>query len=224
MNLSKILATIMFSILVAGGVMSRQQVMAQSSAAAVADGSSDASQSEKKDDDTNLDTQLYLLVATNQAVDDTKLPAALDSVVRQLRASLPFKNYRLAATLINRVKNDGHLNLRWIGGPLIVSTTASTNTPSFNEFKVNTVRLITDAGGQQVVRMEGFGFGARIPIQTATAVASNGPTAPVLSYESTGLNTDISMREGEPVIVGRLNVGPSGDAIILVMSARRTNK
>jgi len=28
---------------------------------------------------------------------------------------------------------------------------------------------------------------------------------------------DISMREGEPVVVGTLNIGPSGDAIILVV-------
>jgi hypothetical protein len=32
------------------------------------------------------------------------------------------------------------------------------------------------------------------------------------------------MREGEPVVVGTLNVGPSGDAIILVVSAKRTTK
>ena len=70
--------------------------------------------------------------------------------------------------------------------------------------------------------MEGFGFGVRIPI--VTAVASTGGRWPVLNYESTGLNTDISMREGEPVIVGTLNIGPSGDAIILVMSAKRTRK
>ena len=70
--------------------------------------------------------------------------------------------------------------------------------------------------------MEGFGFGARIPIQTASTVASNAPSAPIFNYEPTGLNTDISMREGEPVVVGTLNIGPSGDAIILVMSARRT--
>ena len=75
------------------------------------------------------------------------------------------------------------------------------------------------------MRMDGFGFGTRIPIQTVTTLASNGPRmAPIINYESTGLNTDISMREGEPVIVGTLNVGPSGDAIILVMSAKRTNK
>jgi hypothetical protein len=97
-------------------------------------------------------------------------------------------------------------------------------TPSFNEFRVNNVKLVTDASGRSIVRMEGFGFGARIPIQTATLVAANAPAGPMINYEPTGLNTDVSMHEGEPVIVGTLNVGPSGDAIILVMSARRTNK
>jgi hypothetical protein len=183
-----------------------------------------SSQGDKKYDDTNLDTQLYLLIATNQDVDEAKLPAVLDPAIKQLRASLPFKNYRLAATLINRVKNDGRLNLQWIGGPLLGSAAATSTTPSFNEFHVNTVKLVNDAEGHDVVRMEGFKFGARIPIQTGTALASNGPAAPIINYEPTGLNTDISMREGEPVIVGTLNVGPSGDAIILVMSARRSSK
>jgi hypothetical protein len=182
------------------------------------------SQESSTDDETNLDTQLYLLIATNQDVDDTKLPAALDAVVRQLRATMPFKNYRLAATLINRVKNEGRLNLKWIGGPLITTASAPNITPSFNEFRVNGVKLVKDSSGQQMVRMEGFGFGARIPIQTATLVAANAPAGPVINYEPTGLNTDISMREGEPVIVGTLNVGPSGDAIILVMSAKRTQR
>ncbi len=215
MNLRKSLSTILFTILFLGVATCSQQVFAQSSAT--------VSQSEKQEDETNLDTQLYLLVATNQDVGDAKLPAALESLVKQLRPSLPFKNYRLAATLINRVKNNGRLNLKWIGGPLGVSAEPSIN-PSFNEFKVVAVKLVTDAAGQSVVRMEGFNFGARIPIQTG-ALASNSPaTAAIFNYESTGLSTDISMREGEPVVVGTLHVGPSGDAIILVISARRSNK
>jgi hypothetical protein len=218
MSLRKNLATILFTILFLGLASCSQQVLAQSSV-----GTQAVSQSEK-DDETNLDTQLYLLVATNQDVDDVRLPAALDPVIKQLRASLPFKNYRLAATLINRVKNDGRLNLKWIGGPLVASGAVSATTPSFNEFKINNVKLVTDVTGQQVVRMEGFGFGVRIPIITASTVASNGPMAPIINYESTGLNTDISMREAEPVVVGTLNIGPSGEAIILVMSARRTLK
>jgi hypothetical protein len=73
--------------------------------------------------------------------------------------------------------------------------------------------------------MLGFNFGARIPIQTATgAVAANGAVAPVIAYENTGVFTDISMREAEPVIVGTLNIGPSGDAVILVVAAKRTDK
>ncbi len=222
MNLRKSLGRILFAMLFLGLVAGGGNALAQSSTAATAEAQSEKIEKGEQDDNVNLDTQLYLLVATNQEVPDAKLPTALDPLVKQLRSSLPFKNYRLAATLINRVKNNGRLNLKWIGGPLGVTAEPSIN-PSFNEFKVNTVRVGTDAAGQAMVRMEGFGFGARIPIQTA-AVASNAPSPAVFNYESTGLNTDISMREGEAVVVGTLHVGPSGDAIILVISAKRTNK
>jgi hypothetical protein len=179
---------------------------------------------DKKNDEINLDTQLYMIVGTNQAGADERMPPALEPVIKELRASLPFKSYRLTATLINRVKSDGHLDLRWIGGPLLEKAAATTSTPSFNDFFVRQVKLVQDAEGRNVIRMDGFKFGSRIPIQTYAAVAANGNATPTISYESTGLNTDISMREGQPVIVGTLNVGPSGDAIILVVSARRSEK
>ena len=187
---------------------------------------SNSPQADTKDDETNLDTQLYLIVATNQEVDDTKLPSSLDAVIKQLRAALPFKNYRLAATLINRVKNEGRLDLSWVGGPLVSSLSGSTPAmnPSFSQFKVRQVKLVRNAEGQPMVQMAGFSFGARIPIQTSGAIAANGAVAPVINYEPTGLATDISLHEGAPVVVGTLNVGPSGDAIILVVSAKRTLK
>ena len=173
-------------------------------------------------DDANLETQLYLIVGTNQEVDEPRLPAALDPVVKQLRASLPFKNYRLAATLINRVKNEGHLELSFIGGPLAAQSAAATSTtPSFSQFKVRQVKLKRDSDNKPIVQMLGFNFGARIPIQTPGAIAANGAVAPIINYENTGVSTDISMRESEPVIVGTLNIGPSNDAIILVVSAKR---
>jgi hypothetical protein len=176
-------------------------------------------------DEANLDTQLYLIVGTNQDVDDAKLPASLDTVVKQLRATMPFKNYRLAATLINRVKNQGRLSLSWIGGPLAAPTAAASNvTPSFSQFNVREVKLLRNPENQPVVQMLGFNFGARVPIQTPGAIAANGAVAPTVAYEPTGVSTDISMREAEPVIVGTLNIGPSGDAIILVVSAKRTTR
>lgn len=182
-------------------------------------------QAESKDDETNLETQLYLIVGTNSDVPDDKLPAALDTVVKQLRASLPFKNYRLTATMINRVKNEGRLELRWIGGPMTLAAgpTPALN-PSFSNFTIRQVKLVQASDGQPRVQMQGFNFGARVPIQVSGAIAANGAVAPVINYEPTGVSTDVSMREGEPVIVGTLNMGPSGDAIILVVSAKRTTK
>jgi len=181
-------------------------------------------QTETKDE-TNLDTQLYLIVGTNQDVVDAKLAESLDPIIKQLRATLPFRNYRLAATLINRVKNEGRLDLSWIGGPLATNiATSSVTMPSFSQFKIRQVKLVHGSDGQQVVQMDGFNFGARVPIQVSGAIAANGAIAPTINYESTGVATDISMHEAEPVVVGTLNVGPSGDAIILVVSAKRTMK
>ena len=187
--------------------------------------SAQPAQTATKDDETNLDTQLYLIVGTNQDVADSKLPNSLDPVIKQLRATLPFKNYRLAATLINRVKNEGRLDLSWIGGPMASTMgVATATTPSFSQFKVRQVRLVQGDAGQPMVQMLGFNFGARIPIQGVGGIAANGTVVPSFNYESTGISTDISMREAEPVIVGTLNAGPSGDAIILVVSAKRTAK
>ena len=180
-------------------------------------------QATRREDDTNLDTQLYLIVASNQDVSNEKMPVALDAVMKQLHATLPFKSYKIATTLINRVKNDGRLSLRWVGGPMIGAAAATVSNPTFNEFHVNRVKLLRDADGQAIVRMEEFGFGARIPVQTLV-VAANGPSTPITNYENTGLNTDISMREGEPVVIGTLNVGTTGEAIILVMSAKRAGR
>jgi hypothetical protein len=219
MTLRKILRPVLLSCLLVFVASSSHAVLAQDD-----NRPSQSSKTQTKDDQTNLDTQLYLVVGTNQDVGDAKLPAALDLVIKQLRASLPFKNYRLATTLINRVKSDGRLSLKWAGGPLMAAAAATARTPSFNDFNIRQVRVLDDGEGHKIINMEGFSFGARIPIETYNGVASNGSAAPVINYENTGLTTDISMREGEPVVVGTLNVGPSGDAIILVMSAKRTMK
>jgi hypothetical protein len=181
-------------------------------------------QTETKDDEINLDTHLYLIVGTNQDVADAKMPASLDPVIKQLRATMPFKNYRLAATLLNRVKNEGRLDLGWVGAPLASAPVPDQPPMTRSSFGVRQVRIGRNSEGQSTVQLTGFKFNAQIPVRVNAAVADNRPVAPVFNYEGTSLSTDISMREGEPVIVGTLNVGPTGDAIILVISAKRTAK
>jgi hypothetical protein len=177
----------------------------------------------RNEDETNLETHLFLIVATHQESAESKLPPSLDGVAIQVRATWRFKNYLLVSTLINRVKNEGGLKVNWVGAPMMSIASTAPTTPSFSHFNIRQVKLVRDGDGQQMIQMAGFSFGARVPIQMS-AIAAGGEVRPTTSYEQTGLGTDISMREAEPVIVGTLNVGPSGDAIILVVSAKRAPK
>lgn len=176
-------------------------------------------------DVTNLDTHLYLILGTNREVMDGKMPAILDPIMKTLRESMAFKNYSLAGTFLNRVTNNERVEVSWVGGPFLLPVSTSIGHPSFNQFGA-TVRLIKDERGNELVRMSLFRFGSKVPIVTAqssiTNVSSAGGTFPVVNYESVGLLTDISMREGSPVIAGTLNLGPSGDAIVVVISAKRS--
>jgi hypothetical protein len=178
-----------------------------------------------RDDETNLDTQLYLILATNRETEDGRMPVALDSVMKRLHESLIFKHYSLAGTFVNRVRNGGRVDVSWVGGPFLVPANAMTSNPSFSQFTA-LVKLSADQGGLEVVRMNDFRFGARVPIVTsATGMTTTSATAALLSsvnYEPIGLRTDISMREGLAVIAGTLNMGPSGDTIVVVVAARRS--
>ena len=190
------------------------------------DSNQPARASAQKEDDVNLDTQLYLILATNRDVEDARMPSTLEPVMKRLHESLPFKHYTLAGTFLNRVRNTGRLDVSWVGGPLLVSASAATNNPSFSQFTAG-VKLSTDESGREVVRMNEFRFGARVPIVTSRATVSNASTGdtsiPVINYESIGLRTDISMREDMPIIAGTLNIGASGDAIVVVIAAKRAN-
>jgi len=61
---------------------------------------SSSSRAALRDDDTNLETQLYLILATNREIDEGKIPAALDPIIKRLRESLPFKHYSVAGTFL----------------------------------------------------------------------------------------------------------------------------
>jgi hypothetical protein len=174
-----------------------------------------------KNDDVNLDLELYLIVASNERAGGTEIPAVLERVNKQLHSTLPFKNYSLVATLIGRVKNEGHLELTWLGGSLLAPHAALEYTPTFSQFTIGQVKYV-DSDGGPMVRMLHFNYGARFPIQTGTNIPASGTnSAPIFQYERTGLSTDISVRPDEPGIVGSLNVGPSGDALVIVVSAKR---
>lgn len=145
-------------------------------------------------------------------------------MVKQLRGTLAFKNYSLAGTLVNRVKNNGSLSLTWIGGPRLAPPTSISGSPTFSQLSIGQLKVFDSAGGPSV-QLSRFSFGARVPIQTGTNMAPTGTnSAPVIGYEHIGISSDFSVRPDQPTIVGTLHVGPSGDAIIVIICARKVQR
>lgn len=184
--------------------------------------------------DFDLEMRLHLLVGTSKPVDSSRLPESLEPAVRQLRSTLQFTNYRLGGVFMNRVKNGRGLDVRGEAGalPLNLISTANLNryTPVYYHFSMNPVELRTDEAGREVVSIQSFRFGMRVPVVTALPApttanlsAVSAPPPPVV-YEDIGIGTGLTITEGQPVVVGTLYTGQEGDVIIVVLTANRVNR
>jgi hypothetical protein len=188
-----------------------------SAGAALAQGQSSTSSlsSAERKGDVDLEVQLHLLLASNTAGEGAKLPAKFDAVVKQLSSTLPYSHYRWASTFLNRVNIKGNSSIKGIAGPLLATTAPSSATPSFYDLMIGNVGLTTGTAGQELIRFN-LRFGARLPV-----VVGGGAAAPTVNYESTGIDTLISVRENEPVVVGTMSLGPSNETLVLVVSVKK---
>jgi len=182
------------------------------------DGRSSASTipvSVKSEPDENLAIQLYLIVASNTPNENAKMPTSLAPLLRQLRSAVQFTNYSLGASLFYRVENKGNLDVNGTGGivSLLSPPLPVSQNPVFYSFYVRNIDISADASGQRLVRIAKFSIGLKVPVETGVA---NG-----VQYQDTGITTGFAIHEGEPAVVGTMNVGQDGRALIVVVSAKR---
>ena len=176
--------------------------------------------------DINHEVHLHLLVtAPGPEASSTAVPRLLDGVVRQLKAAMPPSEYRLAATFINRVRDGGVLEVKSAGGAPFSQGTSNSLTPTFFQFSLGDVKLEEDASGQGFVNIRSLRLGLKVPIQTATVASEKGASGyPVIQYEDTGITTQLSVREGEPTLVGTLGTRVPDQLFILVITVRRAGR
>ncbi len=156
--------------------------------------------------DIDLTAQLLLGAGSPEHAGDA-LPKDLESVVAQLRQSFPFKNYGLLDVLTLRLRTgrtNGQTSTSSVGGTIQVEGRAMPVNSSLN---LNGVSLGGDAAE---VRIDGFRFSTRIPV-------SNGPGQ--VSMNDIGMHTDLDIKDGQKVVVGRLGINP-GQALFVVLTAK----
>lgn len=171
-------------------------------------------------DERNYDVQIYLMVGSNETASERAgLPQSLEGVVRGLRTTLPFNNYRLAATFLNRVANGGSLQFNGVAGSLFTASPVPSS-PTFYEFILDGINAGPGAAGQPIVQINRFKFTMRLPLATGSVQSPNGPTFPVINYEPTGINTRVSINEGTPTLVGSMTTGRTEESYIVVANIR----
>jgi hypothetical protein len=174
--------------------------------------------------ETNFEVQIHVLVTSEGAEGAAKAPRSLDGVVRQLKSLLPPAEYRLAATFVNRVRDDGGFEVKSAGASPFGAPEPNPLTPSIFQLSL-AVKSLDDASGGRYVRVQPFRLGLKIPIQTSSVFGDKpGQGYPVIQYEDTGLNTQMSVREGEPTLVGTLNTSRPGQLFVIVLTVRRVGK
>jgi hypothetical protein len=94
----------------------------------------------------------------------------------------------MTGTFLNRVKNNGRLEMSWVGGPFPMQGSPAQSNPSFSQF-TSGVRLVGEPG-QEIVRLTEFRFGTRVPIITGPVGPTNASTIaagfPSINYEPVG--------------------------------------
>lgn len=162
----------------------------------------------------SLEFQLHLIAASMAPSEKTTLPKNLEPVVEQLKSTLKFTNYRYVTSALNRVSDRGKIESSGVTGSLFPNLTGITNTPdtpAFYLYNLSRVALTQDMAGKESIQIEMFKFGVSVPINFRQNT----------QYKDVGIQTPLSLREGEMVVVGTANISGMDEAIIVVISVKK---
>jgi hypothetical protein len=134
---------------------------------------------------------------------DATVPPELEPTVKQLRATLAYKGFRVAETLIARSRDGQDLQtssgFKW--------TSDATGQTRFQFRCIPTV--VSEATGR-MVRIDKMRSSLAVPVTT-------GPNP---NYVESAINADLDVKEGQKVVVGKTGIGGTDHAVVLVLTAK----
>ena len=152
----------------------------------------------------NIDLTMQLVVGSDSESGGA-IPKDLESVMTQLRNVFPFKNYRLLDVLTLRTRERQKASTDSVGGAMQFGSVTKAVSSSF---AINSSSIGQDG---VTVRLDGLRAQTRIPIEDATPGQ--------FSSRDLNLNTDVDIKEGQKVVIGRLGINRE-QALFLVLSAK----
>lgn len=148
----------------------------------------------------NIELHMHALIASNSPGGGAAPPAELRDVLEQLRGTLNYKNYELAATVVQRL-TDTPRGLNGAGTAELanINPSAPISLMSYDWF-IGGVSLVQDSSGSFSVQMGEFAF---------TTVAGQ---------DKAKVQTALSLRDGEKVVVGTATM--RNRALVVVLTVK----
>jgi hypothetical protein len=154
----------------------------------------------------NIEMTVFLLVATDSATPaGSPVPKELDDVATQLKNTFPFKSYGLLDVLTFRTRTGQSVSTTSSGGSLQIGTRPVS---VISSLRIGSISVGSDGS---TVRIDRMNSSYRVP------VSSGGGEQ--YSYQDLGIQTDLDIKEGQKVVVGRLGISHD-QALFLVMMAK----
>jgi hypothetical protein len=155
----------------------------------------------------DVETTVYMIVASAQPGNATPMAPELDPVIKQLKTVFNYKGFRLLDSFVLRSRDGEKGSTNGFLEPQ--QATPAGNKISYG-FRYNRV-TIDGAENARLVRFDALSLSMKVPI---------GSTSPA-SFADTGISTDVDVPEGKKVVVGKTSgLEGSDSALILVISAK----
>ena len=154
----------------------------------------------------NIELHIHVLVASNttgSADTATPVPAELKDVLTQLRGTLNYGNYELAATVVQRITETRNILQGQGAGQVSHANPTGLDMALPYQYVINSVSLVQNPSGSPSVQINEFSFTAQTDKDHAQ------------------VQTALNLRDGEKVVVGTATI--RNRALIVVLSAKLIN-
>ncbi|MBX7219646.1 MAG: hypothetical protein K1Y36_06855 [Blastocatellia bacterium] len=156
----------------------------------------------------NLEVQVHIIATSQTPVETGGFPTSLEPVIKQLQGTLKFAGYRYVTSITNRLREGGTLETSGSANSANIPGTKASE-PTLFQLRTGRVSLRADTDGKTTIYFREVKLGISAPLIFGSGT----------QYRDFGFNSDLSLREGETVVVGTTNVGET--AIIVVVSVKK---
>ena len=161
---------------------------------------------------SSFDLTGYVLEGLAEPKGSEPLPSELEGVVAQLRRTFRYPEYRLLDTVVARARGDSSFDVEGMAEKDLFSMA-----PSYYQLSASRTRVVGDPA--RVVQLTNLTFKLQIPVPIGPPPSDNDKPRS-FQYKHVGLRSDIDLRDGQYVVVGKSGLGDSDSALVLVLTAK----